>query len=225
MNRHAAPNPGVVATVFTVLFLAGLVPVTNITDSTHFPSPLQAANEIEAYFATHMSRVGICAALQFGSMIALGIYTAAMVSRLRFHGLRVAGVDIALFGGFTAAIMAMVATVGQWALSRPGVGDNGPIARAIYDLVFAAGGPGYTVPLGLLCAGIAVPSLFGGQLSRRLAWAGIAIGVVGELSALSFVIPDALFLVPLTRFPAFVWLIWAGFRLSPTRTESARGPD
>jgi hypothetical protein len=221
MTRHAGPNPGIVAIVFAVVFLAGLALVTNIFDSTHFPSPLQPATEIEAYFATRMTRVGLCAALQFGSTIPLGIYTATMTSRLRFHGARVAGVDIAAFGGTAAAILTMVSAMGQWALSRPGVADDGRLVRAIYDLVFAAGGPGYTVPLGLLCAGIAVPGLVGGHLPRRLAWAGIALGVVGELSVLSLAIPQALYLVPLTRFPAFVWLAWAGFKLAPTR---AAGP-
>jgi hypothetical protein len=213
MARHAAPNPGVVACVFGALFIAGLLPVTNLFDSTHFPSPLQPPNEIDAYFSTHQFRVALCAALQFGSTLPLGIYTATMTSRLRFHGLRVAGVDIALFGGFAAAIMTMVSTMGQWSLSRPGVGDSGLLARAIYDIVFAAGGPGYTVPLGLLLAGIAVPSLFSGLLPRKLAWAGIVLGAIGLLSSLALVIPNALFLVPLTRFPAFIWLAWAGFKL------------
>jgi hypothetical protein len=221
MARHRAPQPGAVAVAFALLFLAGLTLVTNVFDSTHFPSPYQPVSEIEGYFATRMTRVAWCAALQFGSMIALGVYVATMTSRLRFHGLRVAGVDIALFGGMAACVMTMVATAGQWALSRPGVADNGPIARAIYNVVFAAGGPGYTVPLGLLCAGIAVPSLFSGLLSRRLAWAGIVLGGIGALSSLSLVIPGALPLVPLTRFPAFVWLAWVGFRIPAGRGDTA----
>jgi hypothetical protein len=216
VDRHRAPNPGVVAIVCTALFLAGLALVTNIADSTHFPSPYQPAAEIEAYFVTRMLRVQLCAALQFGSMIALGVYVATMTSRLRFLGARVAGVDIALFGGIAACVMTMVSAMGQWALSRPGVADNGPIVRAIYQFVFATGGPGYTAPLGLLCAGIAVPSLMIGLLPRRLAWAGIILGAIGALSSLALVFPAALPLVPLTRFPAFIWLAWAGFRLPAT---------
>jgi hypothetical protein len=42
---------------------------------------------------------------------------------------------------------------------------------------------------------------------------GLALGVIGELSFFSLVIPSALFLIPLTRFPSFVWLIFAGFKL------------
>jgi hypothetical protein len=45
---------------------------------------------------------------------------------------------------------------------------------------------------------------------------GLALAVIGELSALSLVIPQALFLIPLTRFPAFIWMIVAGFRLPKT---------
>jgi hypothetical protein len=226
MSRHAGPNPGIVAIVFSALFLAGLVPVTLIADSTHFPSPFQPAGEISSYFSTHMVRVGICGALQFGAMIALGIYSATMTSRLRFLGVRAAGVDIAWFGGLAAVLMAMISAMGQWTLSMPGVGDDATLSRAVNDFVFATGGPGYTVPLGLLCAGIAVPGLLSRLLPRYLAIAGIALGVVGELSALSLVIPQALFLVPLTRFPAFVWLVWVGFKLPSIQPETTtRGVD
>lgn len=66
-----------------------------------------------------------------------------------------------------------------------------------------------------------MPSLFSGLLSRRLAWAGIVLGAIGALSSLSFVIPGALALVPLTRFPAFIWLAWAGFRMPASRADGA----
>lgn len=45
-----------------------------------------------------------------------------------------------------------------------------------------------------------------------------ALAVVGELSWLSLVLPGATFLIPVTRFPAFVWLIAAGFALPTTRS-------
>lgn len=213
VHRHAAPNPGVVASVFTVLFLAGLVPVTLLMGDTHFPSPLQPAGEIMAYFRDHPTKVAVCAFFQFGSAITLGIYTAAMTSRLRFLGVRVAGVDIALFGGFGAAFMTMVSTLAQWVLARPGIAADGTLTQALYYLIFATGGPGYSVPLGLLCAGISVPALMMRLLPRWVAVMGLALGVIGELSAFSLIVPQALYLIPLTRFPAFVWLIVAGFKL------------
>lgn len=41
-----------------------------------------------------------------------------------------------------------------------------PLGNALYYLIFATGGPGYSVPLGLLCAGISVPALLMGLLPR-----------------------------------------------------------
>jgi hypothetical protein len=43
--------------------------------------------------------------------------------------------------------------------------------------------------------------------------------MIGELSALSLIVPNALFLIPLTRFPGFAWLIVAGFNLAGSRSQ------
>jgi hypothetical protein len=211
--RHAAPNPGIVAIVFTLLFLAGLVPVTLLVGDTHFPAPDQAPDQIVGYFREHASRVALCAFFQFGAAIPLGIYTATMTSRLRFLGARVAGVDIALFGGFAAAFLTFISALAQWTLSRPGIAADATVTQALYYLVFATGGPGYSVPVGLLFAGVSVPALLMRLLPRWLALLGLVLAVAGELSALTLVVPQAIFLIPLTRFPGFIWLIAAGFRL------------
>src|SRR5262245_31555388 len=110
-GRHPAPHPGLVAIVFTVLFLAALVPVTLLVGPTHFPSPLQPPNEIVAYFRENAPKVAFCAFLQFASAIPLGIYVATMTSRLRFLGVRAAGVDIALFGGLAASFMTLLSAL------------------------------------------------------------------------------------------------------------------
>ena len=79
-----------------------------------------------------------------------------------------------------------------------------------------------TSPLGLLFAGLCVPALFMRLLPRWLAVSGLVLGAIGQLSALSLVIPGAFFLIPLTRFPGFLWLIAAGFTLPRTRSAAAR---
>ncbi len=224
-GRHAAPNPGIVASVFTALFIAGLVPVTLLMGDTHFPAPSQGPDEIVAYFREHSARVAICAFFQFGSAIPLGIYAATMTSRLRFLGVRAAGVDIAMFGGFAAALMTLVSALGQWTLARPGIAADGALAQALYFWTFATGGPGYSVPLGLLLAGISVPALLLRLLPKWVSVMGLVLAVVGELSALSLVVPGALFLIPLTRFPGFVWLIAAGFTLPGRRAAVSASPS
>lgn len=218
--RHRGPNPGVVALVFTALFLAGLVPVTLLYSETHFPAPYQPAEEMVAYFRGEAAKVRFCAFLHFGASIPLGIFTATMVSRLRFQRAQAAGVTIALFGGLAASFDMALSSMVQWTVAQPGIADNADLTRALYFLLFAAGGPGYSVPLGLLIAGIGVTAGFMRLLPRWLAVSGVLLGVIGELSSLSLVVPGALFLIPLTRFPGFLWLIAAGFTLPRSRPRA-----
>jgi hypothetical protein len=216
--QHLGPNPGVVALVFTTLFLASLVPVTLLFSKTHFPAPDQSPEEIVAYFRGESAKVRVCAFLQFASSIPLGIFTATMVSRLRFHRADAAGVTIALFGGLGTSFFMGLSALVQWTLGQPGIAVNDELTRALYFLLFATGGVGYSVPLGLLFAGISIPGASMQLLPRWLAVFGVTLGVIGELSSLSLIVPGALFLIPLTRFPGFVWLIAAGFKLPRSRT-------
>jgi hypothetical protein len=43
------------------------------------------------------------------------------------------------------------------------------------------------------------------------------LALAGELSWFNMIMPKSLFLIPLTRFPGFVWLIAAGFALPNSR--------
>jgi hypothetical protein len=214
--RHAGPNPGAVAIVYTLLFNGGLYPIISFTGGPHFPGPWESSATIAAFFQGHPTATLICAFLQFGAAIPLGIFTATMVSRLQFLGVRAAGPSIAFFGGLmTAANVALSALV-LWVMVYPGIAQDTAILRALYYLVFAIGGVGFSVPMGILIAGLSVPAAIMKLLPKWLIVFGLFLGVTGELSALSLVFPQALFLIPLTRFPGFVWLIAAGFVLPKT---------
>ena len=216
-NKHAGPNPGIVAIIYTLLFNAGLYFVISFTGGPHFPGPWESSETIAAYFQGHSTAVLACAFLQFGAAIPLGIFTATMVSRLQFLGVRVAGANIALFGGLMSAFNMAASALVLWVMAYPGIAHDAAVLRALYYLTFALGGVGFSVPLGLLMAGICVPAAFFKLLPKWLVVFGVVLAVIGELSALSLVIPNALFLIPLTRFPAFIWLIGAGFALPKTR--------
>jgi hypothetical protein len=69
------------------------------------------------------------------------------------------------------------------------------------------------VPIGLLLAGISVTAGFMRLLPKWLVGLGLALALIDELSWLSLQFPKFLFLIPLTKFPTFVWLIAAGFLL------------
>lgn len=214
---HAGPNPGVVAIVYTLLFNAGLYFVISFTGGPHFPGPWESSDTIAAYFQGHATAALICAFLQFGAAIPLGIFTATMVSRIHFLGVRAAGPHIALFGGLMTAFDIAVSALVLWVMAYPGIAQEAGVLRALYYVVFSIGGVGFSVPMGLLIAGLSIPAAVMNLLPKWLIFFGLALAVIGELSALSLVIPNALVLIPLTRFPSFIWLIVAGFRLPKVR--------
>ena len=214
--KHKGPPPGIVATVFVLVFLAGLYPVTVFNGMPRFPGPNEPISAITAFFTERASAVLLCAALQFGAAVPLGIFTATTVSRLRFLGVRAAGTDIALFGGFLTAFNMMASASVLWAMTYPEVARNAPVLQFAYRVSFAFGGPGFSVPFGLLLAGIAVTAGFTRLLPKWLVISGLVIAAIGELSWFDILVPRALPLIPLTRFPGFLWLIAAGFLLPGT---------
>jgi hypothetical protein len=221
---HRGPNPGVLAIIYTLLFNFGLYFVISFRTPEHpvatttavrpyFPGPWESAQTIVSYFQTHSHAVLMCAFLQFGAAVPLGIFAATMVSRLRFLGVRAAGAHIALFGGLMTAFNIAVSALVLWVMAYPGIADEASVVRALYYIVFAVGGVGFSVPMGLLLAGICIPALMMKLLPKWLVVFGLTLAAIGELSFFSLVIPSAVFLIPLTRFPSFVWLILAGFKL------------
>jgi hypothetical protein len=215
-NSHPGPHLGIVAIVYTFLFNAGLYPVISFAGGPHFPGPWESSAAIAAYFQGHATATLICAFLQFGAAIPLGIFTATIVSRLQFLGVRAAGPSIAFFGGLMTAVNMAVSALVLWVMVYPGIAQDTAVLRALYYLVFAIGGVGFSVPMGILIAGLSVPAAIMKLLPKWLVVFGLALGIIGELSSLSLVVPQALFLIPLTRFPGFIWLIAAGFALPKT---------
>ena len=214
---HRSPPLGALSIVFVTLFVASLVAAGVMTGGARFPRPTDPAELARDYFTHHADAVRIAAFLQFGSAIPLGLFTAAITSRLKFLGMTVAGVDIALFGGFAASIFLALSALTGWVISQPGVATEVGALRALQLLGFVTGGVGHVVALGLLLAGVSVPAAFAKLLPRWLIWLGLILAVVAELSTLSLVLPMVSILLPLARFPAFVWLIGAGFSMPRSR--------
>jgi hypothetical protein len=214
--RHAGPPLGLVATVFVILFLAGLYPVTIFGGKPYFPGPWESADTIVTFFQSRSMAVLIGAALHFGAAIPLGIFTASIVSRLQFLGVRAAGAWIALFGGFATAFTMLASSSILWTLAQPGIAQDRTLVQALYWLDQAFGGSGFSVPFGLLMAGVCIPAAFMKLLPKWIVILGLVLAVCGELSWINLITPKALFLVPLTRFAGFVWMIAAGFAMPNT---------
>jgi hypothetical protein len=217
--RHPSPPLGILAIVYTVLFCAGLYPVISFSGGPHFPGPWEPAQTIAAYLQLHPKDVLLCAFCQFGAAVPLGIFTATIVSRLRFLGVKAAGATIALYGGLAASLTMTCSSIVLWVMTRPGIADNVPLTQALYYMGYGFGGPGYSVPLALLMAGVSVTALLYRLAPKWIMILGLILAACGVLSWLNIEFPRAVFLIPLTRFPGFVWMIAVGFAL-PTRARS-----
>jgi len=216
-NIHKGPPLGILATIFAILFNTGLSFVISFSDtSPHFPGPWESAEIIANYFRNQSRDVLMCGFFQLGSAIPLGLFTASIVSRLQFLGVKAAGSHIALFGGFMTAFNVAISAFILWVMAYPGIAQDPSVTRTLYYLSFAIGGVGYSMPLGLLIAGVSITSGLTKILPKWMMWFGISLAVFGEASFLSLLFPDLIFLIPLTRFPGFIWLIIAGFMLPKT---------
>lgn len=214
VKKHKGPPPGYVALAFTLLFNAGLSFVISLKGiPPFFPGPWESTETIVRYFQNQPHDVFLCAFFQFCSSIPLGIFTATMVSRLAFLGSTATGNNIALFGGFLTAFNLAFSSMIMWVMAYPGIAADENVIRTLFYIVFITGGVGYSVPLGLLIAGISVPSLYMKALPKWLTISGIFLAIFGEASTFYMVSPKLLFLIPLTRFPGFIWLIIVGFKL------------
>lgn len=216
--RFRGPHLGILAVVFAFLFILGLSFVISFTPGApHFPSPYDSAAAIVAYFREHPRDAMLCAFFQFASAIPIGLFAVTVWSRLRWLGVRAVGPSIALLGGVLVAVTLVSTGSILWAMSYPGIADDASVLRAMYYMDFALGGVGYSVPMGLLIAGIAVPCGFMRLLPRWMVVFGVILGVIGETSMLSMLFPKLVLLIPLTRFPGFIWLIIAGMLLAKRR--------
>lgn len=218
--RAGGPNPGILAAVSLGLTLAGLVTSAAMTSGQTFVSPFSASAQVAAYFQEHPDAVRLASMIQCGSAVPLGIYAATVYARLLRLGVRVPGPGIGFFGGITAAVFLMLSALVGWVLSRPEITTDVTLTHALSFLAFITGGVGYVVGMGLLIAGIAVPALILRFVPGWLAWTGLVIAALSELSFLSMAIEPIQFLLPIGRFGGLLWLIAVGFLLPQNRAAA-----
>jgi hypothetical protein len=221
--RFAGPALLPVAIVYTLLFVANIASAVLLGHGPSFVTPFGDAEAARAFFAANPFALKASAFFFFGSAVPLGIYTATAVSRLRYLGVRAAGTNIALFGGFAASGAIAISGLCTWVLSVPEVSASLVASRAVFLMSFLFGGAGFAVAFGVLAAGVSVTSHFARLLPRWLVVLGMIVAVAGELSSLSLIAFPANFAIPVTRYVGFAWLILVGSRLPKTlrRTEAA----
>lgn len=222
---RGGPHPGILGLVSLGLLVGSLVAMAVLSGGRTITSPFGDTASVAGFFADHASAARFGALLQLGSSVPLGIYAATMHARQQRLGIRVPGPTIALFGGIAASVLLAVSAILTWTQSQEVVSADPGLTHALAYASFAAGGFAHTLGLGLLVAGIAVPALLIRLLPRWLAWIGLLLAAIAELSILTMVIEPAQFLIPIGRFGSLIWLIVAGFLLPLRRSARTRSDE
>jgi hypothetical protein len=203
-DAYVGPPPAVPAIALTVTFLAGVVLGAS---NGGFATPDTPAAEMAADVSAQPAVLRWVAVLQVGSALALGVFTAAITGVLESRGVRVAGVAVARFGGTAAAVLLALSALCSWCVAQlAGSADPGTV-KALALLGFATGGPGQVAVLGLLMAGVSIPTMLGRLVPTWVSVSGLVLAGVALVAVLSLAVDQLQALLPLARFPGFLWAI------------------
>jgi hypothetical protein len=217
-RRPDGPPAGVLAAISLALSVCAiLVPLA--VSGTGYPTPSSSADVTASYFGTHSFAGTLTGFFSFAASVPIGIYAATVYARLLRLGIRVPGPGIALFGGVTASILLAASGLLTWALGQASGGAPARVVHMLTDFVFALGGVGFVGGVGLLIAGIAVPSVVLRLVPRWLGWLGLILAALSEVSFLALLWPGFDVLLPVGRFIGLLWLIAIGFLLPHNRHE------
>lgn len=212
-HRPKGPNPGILAIIALVLSIDAVLVPAVLAGGVFFPSPYGSTQSVAAYLVGHRDAVVATGFFTFSASVPLGIYAATIYARLLRLGIRVPGPNIAFVGGITASVLLAVSGLLTWSLGQSIVGVNPETQHLLAYLSYALGGVGFVVCIGILIAGIAVPAMILRLTPRWLAWVGLVLATLAEISFLSLLVPQLAILLPIGRFLGLAWLLTIGFLL------------
>ena len=131
------------------------------------PHPGDPAASALTWYRAHTGVLHAAALVIFGAAAPLAIWTATIYRRLRTLGVTAPGAVIGLSGGLLASASLALSGLVTWTLAETAPSVSPALAQVLMDLSFAAGAAGFVVPLALLLAGVAVPSLILRLIPRR----------------------------------------------------------
>jgi hypothetical protein len=220
-RRPDGPPAGVLAIASLALSLLGLLVPALLAGGHLAVSPLGDTADVSAYYLAHRTAAAVGGFLVFGSGVPLGIYAATVYARLLKLGVRVPGPGIGYFGGISAAVFVGVAGLVGWVLGQPVAGQSPALIHTLAYVTYVLGGAGFVGGIGLLVAGIAVPSLVLGLTPRWFAVTGLVLAAVCEVSIISLLWSPFGVTLPIGQFAGLLWLIGAGYLLPRDRHRIA----
>jgi hypothetical protein len=215
-RRQGGPPPLVPALVYGALLFAAVALLAGA------PHPGAPAASALTWDRAHTGVLHAAALVVFGAAAPLAIWTATIYRRLRTLGVTAPGAVIGLSGGLLASASLALSGLVTWTLAETAPAISPALAQVLMDLSFAAGAAGFVVPLALLVAGVAVPSLILRLTPRALAWAGLAVAAVGAVSTFTLVTPALNATLPIARFGGLAWIVAVSLLL-PANRHQLRG--
>jgi hypothetical protein len=212
-RRQGGPPPLAPALAYGALVIAAVALLAGA------PHPDDTAASTLTWARAHTGVLHAAALVVFGAAAPLAIWTATIYRRLRTLGVTAPGAVIGLSGGLLASASLAMSGLVIWTLAETAPAASPALAKVLMDLSFAAGAAGFVVPLALLLAGVAVPSLILRLTPPWLAWAGLAIAAVGALSTFTLVTPALDATLPIGRFGGLAWIIAASLLLPANRHQ------
>ncbi|MBZ4192005.1 hypothetical protein [Niabella beijingensis] len=212
-SANRGPSPGILATVYFILFAVGMIYTIAGTSGASYPTPYDPVQKAQEYYHQYHHIVQVHALFLFWSALPLGIFTAFFTGHLSSQGVHRGGLNIASFGGYGAAIMLTISGLCTWVLSQPIITDAPGTTRIVQLLAFATGGTGYVALSGLLISGLAVTGGLGRMLPRWLMWSGLVIAAISVLAMFNIAFPGVSILLPIGRFTGMIWMLIAGYKL------------
>jgi hypothetical protein len=197
----------------------GALTIASVALSARIPQPAASAASLLAYVRSHHTFMQVAGCLEFAATVPLAIWTATGYRRLRTLGVNAPGAVIGLAGGLLAAASLALSGLVSWTVSQVSGTVEAGLARVLADLSFATGGTGFVAPLGLLLAGMAVPALILRLLPGWLAWTGLAVAAIAELSTFSLLTSALDATLPVGRFGGLLWLVAVSVLLPRTRHD------
>jgi hypothetical protein len=219
---HAGPSPLALAIVFAALAVCSVAAIAFPTGGQVAPSPFGPASETTSFFVSHRGSMRAAAFFQLGAAIVLGAFAATVTSRLRFLGVRAAGVQIAFLGGAAASVFTALSALAGWILGQEGCGVSIDLLHALHLWQFATGGFGLVAGLGLLLAGVSLAGGLARHVPQWLMGLGLAIAVVAEVATVGMLAPPLVVLLPIVRIGCSAWMIALGATLPRRRARVLR---
>jgi len=210
-RRQGGPPPLVPALAYGALLIAAVALLAGA------PHPGTPAASALAWDRAHTGVLHAAALVVFGAAVPLAIWTATVYRRLRTLGVTAPGAVIGLSGGLLASASLALSGLVIWTLAEAAPSVSPALAQVLTDLSFAAGAAGFVVPLALLLAGVAVPSLILRLTPSWLAWTGLVLAAVGAVSTFTLVTPALDATLPIARFGGLAWIIAVSLLLPANR--------